>query len=59
LAYELCDGAPLGEDPSCSNQYSPLQCNVDDHITYMNLIVGRCLGKDMAFSGEEQFFENE
>jgi len=38
-AWKLCSG---GEDPKCSDQYSVLACNIDDHLTYLGVKMGQC-----------------
>jgi len=38
-AWKLCNG---GEDYKCSDKYSPLSCNVNDHLVYMGVELGRC-----------------
>lgn len=34
-SVKKCNGS--GEDPSCADQWNQLQCNVDDHMTYLGV----------------------
>jgi len=36
-SYVICNG---GEDPKCSDQYSLVQCNLNDHGQYVGVIIG-------------------
>jgi len=44
--YVKCVGA---EDPTCSDRFNVLACNVGDHITYLNVRMGQCAIKNTVF----------
>jgi len=37
--YVTCQGA---EDPTCSNRFNVLACNIGDHLAYINVTMGLC-----------------
>jgi len=44
--YKLCKG---GEDPTCADKYSVIQCNVADHLTYIGVLMGQCAILDEVY----------
>jgi hypothetical protein len=39
LSYVSCVGA---EDPTCSDRFNVLDCNINDHLSYLGVIMGQC-----------------
>jgi len=37
--YKTCVG---GEDPTCSDRFNVLACNIGDHLAYINVTMGLC-----------------
>jgi len=37
--YVKCVG---GEDPTCSDRFNVLACNIGDHLSYLNVTMGLC-----------------
>jgi len=41
--YKSCVG---GEDPTCSDRFNVLACNIDNHLAYLGVTMGLCAIKD-------------
>jgi len=46
--YVLCNG---GEDPKCADRFSILATNIEDHLGYVDVVIGECFASNPPYPG--------